>query len=75
MSTTFGVLIPEDKSSDGKGHIIEVAFRTSTFIWTNELAILLPDNTIVIPIDNSEQGIFTIGDIRKSVNEYNVQNP
>jgi len=28
----------------------------------------LPDDTEVIPIDNSPQGIYTIGDIRKAIN-------
>ena len=40
--------------------------------FTNLLASLLPDDTKVIPMDNSAQGIFTIGDIKKEIkkNEY-----
>lgn len=57
MSTTFGVQIPNDE-------IIEVAFRCNGIRFTNPLAQLLPDNTPLIPLDNSSQGIETIGDIK-----------
>jgi hypothetical protein len=61
MSTTFGVIIPTT------GEEIEVAFRTHYVRWTNSLAHLLPDDTKVEPLDNSAQGIYTIGDIKKAI--------
>ena len=62
MSTTFGVKISEEK-------IVEVAFRSTSITWLNPLAPLLPNHIKVIPLDNSYQGIYTIGDIKKSINE------
>lgn len=60
MSTTFGVKI--------KSEVIEIAFRSGKIIkWLNPLGELLPDNTPVIPIDNSAQGIETIGDIKNAI--------
>ena len=59
MSTTFGVEI--------KGDMIEVAFRSNGMRFINPLAHLLPDNTPVIPLDNTPQDIHTIGDIKKAI--------
>jgi hypothetical protein len=41
---------------------------TSIF-FTNELAEMLHDEIKVVPLDNTEQGIYTIGDIRKAIKE------
>ena len=57
MSTTFAVIVDEEE--------VEVAFRSNGIRFTNPLAKLLPDETPVIPLDNSAHGIFTIGDIKK----------
>ena len=65
MSTTFGVRIPLT------GEVIEVAFRTHYIRWENKLAHLLPDDLPVIPLDNSAQGIHTIGDIKKEIQKQN----
>ena len=65
MSTTFGVRIPLT------GEVIEVAFRSHYIRWENKLAHLLPDDLPVIPLDNSAQGIHTIGDIKKAINQQN----
>lgn len=63
MSTTFGIKIPSS------GEEVEIAFRSSGGIrFTNPLAELLPDDLPVIPLDNSAQGIHTIGDIKKKIN-------
>lgn len=60
MSTTFGI-ITKDKE-------VKVAFRTYKHIeWLDPLAHLLPDETKVEPMDNSAQGIFTIGDIKEYI--------
>ena len=68
MSTTFGVLIPST------GEYEEVARRVGStdgavMYFTNQLAELLPDDTKVQPLDNSAQGIYTIGDIKKAINK------
>jgi hypothetical protein len=48
---------------------VEVAFRSNGVRWLDPLAQLLPDDTEVIAVDNSPQGIHTIGDIRKKIEE------
>lgn len=79
MSTTFGVVIKDGKlldlppqedglllSQDLENcvEIIEIAFRSSYgFVWKNYLAPFLPLETKVYPLDNTPQGIYTIGDI------------
>jgi hypothetical protein len=63
MSTTFGVRIPSS------GEIKPIAKRSAigngkSDVWfTTPIAELLPHNLEVIPMDNSAQGIYTIGDI------------
>ena len=78
MSTTFGIFKKEhllkDESIDPTeffldDDFIEVAFRSSHGIrWKNELAPYLSDDIKVYPLDNTAQGIFTIGDIKKEIN-------
>jgi len=65
MSTTFGVNIKNDDA--GIGGVIEVAFRSNGMRFTNDLAHLLPDDTPVIALDNSQQGVYTIGDIKEAI--------
>ena len=61
MSTTFGIII---KNGEKK----PIARRVGSRMWfTDELAEMLPDNTTVEPLDNSEQGIYTIGDIKNHI--------
>ena len=59
MSTTFGVKV--------KDNVVEVAFRSNGIRFINELAELLPDDTPVIPLDNTAQGVYTIGDVKKEI--------
>ena len=68
MSTTFGVKVPSIYDEDVT-ETIEVAFRgNGGYIrWKAPLAHLLPDDVEVIPLDNSVQGIYTIGDLRKNI--------
>ena len=67
MSTIFGVKIPSTEE------IIPIARRVGVGngkveIWfTEPLAELLPDNTEVEAMDNSPQGIYTIGCIRNHI--------
>jgi hypothetical protein len=63
MSTTFGVNI---KNGD-YDEVVEVAFRSNGMRFINSLAHLLPDDTPVIPLDNTAQGIHTISDIKKEI--------
>jgi hypothetical protein len=82
MSTTFGILKKElehDKIFDEDGNIYpyinenycftEVFYRGPYNRWSSELASHLPDDIKVYPLDNSAQGIYTIGDCRKSLNK------
>ena len=59
MSTTFGVKVKDD--------IVEVAFRSNGMRFINNLAHLLPDDTLVIPLDNTAQGVHTIGDVKREI--------
>ena len=64
MSTTFGVNV--------KDNIVEVAFRNGNGMrFINELAELLPDDTPVIPLDNTAQGVYTIGDVKREIEQIN----
>lgn len=67
MSTTFGIKVPS--LYDAGEEEIEVAFRGNNtgIYWINELAHLLSDDTKVIPLDNTAQGIYTIGDIKEEI--------
>lgn len=77
MSTKFGVIKKEYQDQINRGIItfdqldeddfIEVAFRSRGVRWTNELAPLLSDEIKVYPLDNTAQGIYTIGDIRDEI--------
>jgi hypothetical protein len=79
MSTTFGINTSDFKDFELEDDCLpywvnpdifkEVAFRSNTIRWKDELAKFLPDNTKVYPLDNSAQGIFTIGDIKKEILE------
>ena len=78
MSTTFGIFIPGEIIKDSDAELtfddipfmekIEIARRVggkngAHMHFTNELAHLLPSDTKVVALDNSAQGIETIGDI------------
>lgn len=68
MSTTFGVSV-SSKIIPPDGDVIEVAFRSNGMRFTNPLAHLLPNDTPVIAMDNTQQGVHTIGDIKKAILE------
>lgn len=75
MSTTFGIIIRDGElldfesnqriEEDDNTDIIEVWYRGNFggSTWTNPLAKFLPPETKVYAIDNTPQGIYTIGDI------------
>ena len=66
MSTTFAV-----KTKGGE--LKDVARRTGkagggiNIYWTDPMAEMLPDDTSVEAVDNTPQGIFTIGDIKDAM--------
>jgi len=64
MGTTFAVEIEKQ--------IIPIAKRVNnggavSIYFTNSIAPLLPENTEVIAVDNTDLGIKTVGDIKKLV--------
>jgi len=61
MSTKFAIIIPATEE------IVEVAFRSNGIRFTNPLAHLLPNETKVVPLDNTAQGIYTIEDIKNKL--------
>jgi hypothetical protein len=64
MSTTFGV--------NCGGNLVEVAFRSAgngIRVTNPELVSLLDDDTEVVPLDNSSQGIDTLRDVRIAIQE------
>jgi hypothetical protein len=79
MSTKFGIPIREVDIELGDEYGIfdyicedffqDVAFRSDygKFRWCMALADELPDDTRVYALDNSQQGIYTIGDIKKQI--------
>jgi len=50
-----------------KEGIVKVAFRNQKIRFINPIAHLLPEDTEVVAMDNSQQGINTIGDINKQI--------
>jgi hypothetical protein len=65
MSTTFGIIT---KSGEERPIARRVGGANGDEMWfTDELAEMLPDNTPVEPLDNSSQGIYTIGDIKNHI--------
>lgn len=75
MSTKFGIhrnnidiqLVEGESVSNEDDDFIEVAFRSNFWLWLDPLAKFLPDNIKVYPLDNSAQGIYTIGDIKRDM--------
>jgi hypothetical protein len=82
MSTTFGIFVPGNEIKQSNVDLTEddAAFMDAVEIarrvtgangaimrFTNELAHLLPDEIKVTALDNSAQGISTIGDIKNHI--------
>ena len=80
MSTTFGIpqrLIHFSRLIDQNGDLydyIDTSFFEKVFYrgahsrWLNPLSSRLSDDTRIFPLDNTAQGIYTIGDARKYLN-------
>lgn len=80
MSTTFGIprepIDIELGDEDGVFYYInreifeEVWFRGMGMSrWLSNIAKSLPDDTRVYALDNTQQGVFTIGDIKKQMKD------
>ena len=82
MSTKFGILrekVEHEKLVDEDGDLLDyiskeifepVFFRGNKGVnnrWLKDWAKLLPDDHKVYALDNTQQGIFTIGDIKKFI--------
>lgn len=79
MSTKFGIpkrKVPIELGDENgifdyinEDFFIEVAFRGNVgqMMWINFMAKVLPDSTRVYALNNSHQGIYTIGDIKKEI--------
>lgn len=88
MSTTFGIpqrQVELNKLVDESGELydyIDTSFFERVFFrsmknsrWMNSLASRLPDDTRVFPLDNTAQGIYTIGDIKNFLKAEDETNP
>jgi hypothetical protein len=79
MSTKFGILtqnIEHEKLVDEDGDLLdyistsifEPVFHRGTYSrWINDIGPYLSDDIKVYALDNTQQGIFTIGDIKKFI--------
>jgi hypothetical protein len=78
MSTSFGILksggeiILENDClpngySDEDFEIVAFRGNSGNIWWKSNLAKFLPSSMKVYPLDNSAQGVYTIGDIIKEV--------
>jgi hypothetical protein len=69
MSTTFGVKIPSTGETQPIARRVGIGNGKVSVFFTEPLAELLPDDTEVEAMDNSHQGIFTIGDIKEKIED------
>jgi hypothetical protein len=67
MSTTFGIKIPSTGEIQPIARRVGVGNGEVNVYFTDSLGELLADDLRVEAIDNSEQGIFTIGDIKAKI--------
>ena len=67
MSTTFGVKIPSTGEIEPIARRVGIGNGEIDVYFINPLAELLPDDLQVEAIDNSHQGIYTIGDIKTKI--------
>jgi hypothetical protein len=74
MSTTFALFrnriteVDENAEYDEEDYV-EMAHRTSNgirFLLHKAIIEALPDSCPVHPIDNSAQGVYTVGDLKKA---------
>jgi len=81
MSTLFGISIRKvdielgdengiyDYISEDFFQDVAVRSNSGKLRWVMALADELPDDTRVYALDNSQQGIYTIGDIKNEINK------
>lgn len=86
MSTTFGILregIDHNKIVDEDGDLLhyiskdifeKIWFRTMrNSRWLNPIGPYLMDDIKVYALDNSQQDVYTIGDIKKYMKEQEIE--
>ena len=71
MSTTFGIKLKTGKT-EPIARRVGIGNGKVDVYFTNTLAHLLPDSLKVIAMDNSEQGIYTIGDIKQAIKDQSI---
>jgi hypothetical protein len=69
MSTTFGVKIPSTGETQPIARRVGIGNGKVSVYFIEPLAELLPDDMEVEAMDNSSQGIFTIGDIKEKIKD------
>ena len=59
----------EDDECDSEDYFEVVVFRTNGghLRFMNPIAYLLPDDTKIWALDNSPQGLYTIGEVKKEM--------
>ena len=74
MSTTFGIKIPSTDEVQPIARRVGIGEGKVKVWFTEPLAELLDDDLEVIAIDNSNQGIYTIRDIKEHIEGNKTQN-
>ena len=69
MSTTFGIKIPSTGEIEPIARRVGIGNGKVWIYFTNPIAELLPDDIEVEAMDNGQQGIFTIGDIKEKIED------
>ena len=67
MATTFGIKVKGYAAIQEIAHRHGISGNKIYITILNPLLLLLPDNLPVIPMDNSSQGIETVGDLKKQI--------
>lgn len=67
MSTTFGIKIPSTDEIRPIARRVGIGNGKVNIHFIEDLAELLPNDLEVIAIDNSNQGINTVGDIKDQI--------
>jgi len=70
MSTTFGIKIPLTGEIKPIARRVGIGNGEVDVYFTDDSAELLPNDLDIIAIDNSNQGIYTIGDIKDHINNH-----
>lgn len=67
MSTTFGIKNPTTEDIEPIARRVGIGNGKVEVYFTNPTAHLLPNDTEVVAINNGNQDIHTVGDIKKAI--------